>query len=324
VIHVDSTSFPDAPQGPHVVSIGTFDGVHLGHRYLLRQAVGRATELGLPMLVVTFEPNPAQVIRPDSFRGRLSTPEDKRARLVAISGGDVLVVPFTEDLMRETPESFLGALVEAVQPVEIWVGEAFALGHKRSGDVARLTEIGRDLGFALHAVPRREIGGEIVSSSRIRQHILAGAADEARRLLGYPYRLSGEVIHGAQVGRTIGFPTGNVEPPALLAALPDGIYATLATFDGGPSQHQAMTYIGTRPALNTGARQIETHILDFDGDLYGRTLHTDFIQRLRPDANFDSVDALVDQLKRDEHHSRAVLAALAADPDHMRHVAGEH
>jgi riboflavin kinase/FMN adenylyltransferase len=298
--------------------------VHLGHRYLLGQAAARAAELGLPLLVVTFEPNPAQVIRPDSFRGRLSTPEDKRDRLAASSGGDVLVVPFTEALMRETPEAFMAGLAAAAQPVEIWVGEAFALGHKRTGDVARLTEIGEGLGFALHAVPRREIGGEVVSSSRIRQHVLDGAADEACRLLGYPYRLFGEVIHGAQVGRTIGFPTANVEPPPLLAPLPDGIYATLATLDGEVGTHPAMTYIGTRPALNTGARQIETHILDFEGDLYGRTLHTHFIQRLRPDANFASVAELVDQLKRDERHTRTVLAALDTVPDSVRQVACDH
>jgi len=302
------TSFHDVQPGPHVVSIGTFDGVHLGHRYLLRQAADRASALDLPLLVATFEPNPAQVIRPDSFPGRLSTPEDKLARLFAASAGEVLVIPFTETLMRETPEEFLGQLVDAAHPREVWVGEGFALGYKRSGDIPRLTAIGEELGFVLNAVPRRELAGEIVSSSRIRQHILEGSVDQAARLLGYRYVLSGEVVHGAQVGRTIGFPTANVEPPSLLAPLADGIYATLATIGDEPERHQAMTYIGTRPALNTGARQIETHILDFDGNLYGSLLHTAFVERLRPDADFPSVEALIAQLKRDEKHTREVLA----------------
>lgn len=290
-----------------MVSIGAFDGVHLGHRHLLSLALERAGHLGLPLLVVTFEPNPAQVIRPDQFRGRLNTPRQKLERLWSTGAGGVVVIPFTPELMRESPESFIAELVEATNPVEVWVGEEFALGHNRSGDVVRLTEIGARMGFGLHAVSRREYDGQVVSSSRIRQHILAGEPDLAHQLLGYPYRISGEVIHGAQVGRTIGFPTANVEPPMLLVPLPDGIYASLATLEGEDRRMRAMTYIGTRPALNTGPRQIETNILDFSCDIYGRILHCDFVSRLRPDATFESVDDLVAQLKRDELATRAVL-----------------
>jgi riboflavin kinase/FMN adenylyltransferase len=247
------------------------------------------------------------VIRPEAFSGRLNTPEDKLRRLWATGVDDVLVVPFTRELMMESPETFLGHLVESTHPSEVWVGEAFALGRNRIGDVARLTEIGQEMGFRLVAVPRREFDGQVVSSSRIRSEVLAGAADQAATLLGYPYRISGEVVTGAQVGRKIGFPTANVEPPEQLVALPDGIYATWASIDDRAA-HRAMTYIGTRPALNTGARQIETHLLDFSGDLYGNVLHTDFVQRLRPDSDFPSVDALIDQLKQDEIAARTVLA----------------
>ncbi len=301
-------SWPNRSQARHVVSIGTFDGVHLGHRHLLGQALARSADLDAPLLVVTFEPNPAEVIRPDRFRGRLNTPEQKLSRLRAAGAGEVLVVPFTDALMRESPETFLGDLVAATHPIEVWVGEEFALGHNRSGDIARLTEIGRDLGFALKAVARREADGQVVSSSRIRQHILDASLEQAARLLGYPYRLSGEVVRGAQIGRTIGFPTANVVPPPQLVPVPDGIYATLATIEGDDRPLNAMTYIGTRPALNTGARAIETNILDFDGDLYGRTLHCDFLVRLRPDATFDSVEALVAQLGLDEAAARQALA----------------
>lgn len=301
-------SFPRASSGRHVVSIGTFDGVHLGHRHLLQRAAARAAELRLPLLVVTFEPNPAQVIRPDQFRGRLNTPQQKLDRLRTAGAGNVIVVPFTAELMHTSPEMFLGHLVEATDPVEMWVGEEFALGYNRSGNIARLTEIGTDMGFALKAVPRRELDGQVVSSSRIRQLLLDALPEIAERLLGYPYRISGEVIKGAQIGRTIGFPTANVVPPELLVQVPDGIYATLATIEGGDRTMDAMTYIGTRPALNTGDRLIETNVLDFAGDLYGATLHCDFLKRLRPDATFDSLDALVTQLGRDERDARIVLA----------------
>jgi riboflavin kinase/FMN adenylyltransferase len=286
--------------------------VHLGHQYLLSQAAARAGELDQPLLAVTFEPYPAQVIRPESFQGRLNTPEDKLRRLWATGVDDVLVVPFTRDLMMESPETFLGKLVDSTHPSEVWVGEAFALGRNRVGDVKRLTEIGQEMGFRLVAVPRREFDGQVVSSSRIRQEVLAGKADLAATLLGYPYRISGEVVGGAQVGRKIGFPTANVEPPEYLVSLPDGIYATIATIGDEQESHQAMTYIGTRPALNTGARQIETHLLDFAGDLYGKTLHTDFVERLRPDSDFPSVDALIAQLKQDEVTTRAVLSQRAS------------
>jgi riboflavin kinase/FMN adenylyltransferase len=308
VTHIRTWPGSHGSDGPSIVSIGTFDGVHLGHRYLLELARDRAFERGLPFLIVTFEPNPAEVIRPDRFRGRLNTPQQKIDRLRSLGPDEVVVVPFTESLMREAPETFLGHLVDTLHPAEIWVGEEFALGHNRSGDITRLTEIGQHLGFTLRAIPRRESDGQVVSSSRIRQYLLEARPEAAELLLGYPYRVSGEVIKGAQIGRTIGFPTANVVPPDLLVPVPDGIYATLATIESQLEPMDAMTYIGTRPALNTGERLIETHILDFNGDLYGQTLHCDFLSRLRPDATFDSVDALVDQLRADEKGARNVLS----------------
>lgn len=301
-------TFQASPAEEHVVSIGTFDGVHLGHQYLLAEAANRARELSLPLLAVTFEPNPAQVVQPESFTGRLITPAGKRERLLQAGVSDVVVVPFTRELMMESPETFLEHLVAATRPREVWVGEAFALGRNRSGDIPRLTAIGQELGFELVAVPRRTLQGQVVSSSRIRQHVLEGAMDQAAALLGYPYRISGEVVHGGKVGRTIGFPTANVEPPSELVTIPDGIYATLATVGNDSRRRWAMTYVGTRPALNTGARQIETHLLDFGADLYGQELHTEFVERLRSDSDFSSVDDLVAQLRRDEVHTREVLA----------------
>jgi riboflavin kinase/FMN adenylyltransferase len=296
------------PPEPHVVTVGTFDGVHLGHRHLIGQTAARGRELGLPTLAVTFEPPPAAVLRPDAFRGRLCTPEEKRTELLACGADLVAVVPFTRALAAESAEAFMARLA-ATGLRELWVGDDFALGHRRTGDLPRLREIGADLGFAVVAVPRISLAGDALSSSAIRAAVLAGEVAAARRLLGRPFRVGGEVIHGKKLGRTIGFPTANVAPPPDLVPLADGIYATWAWLPGDAAPRPAITYVGTRPTVNGGPRLVETHLLDFDGDLYGQDLRVDLLERLRADETFGSLDAMVEQLKRDEARARAVLAA---------------
>jgi riboflavin kinase/FMN adenylyltransferase len=230
-------------------------------------------------------------------------------KLVAASGVDeVVTIQFDLGLAALTPEEFMARVVERLSPIELWVGEAFALGKNRSGDVERLREIGVQLGYAVHSVERLTVDGNIVSSSLIRTELLNGAVDAAGELLGRPFRISGEVIHGAHLGRTIGYPTANVAPPPELVPLIDGIYVSEVRLPGESAPRPAMTYIGTRPVINPGDRLIETHILDYDGDLYGQTIEVDFLKRIRADQVFDGLDALVDQLKRDEATTRAVLA----------------
>lgn len=304
------TRFDELPQRLRVASIGTFDGVHRGHRHLLGLVVERANQIGAESLVVTFEPTPVQVLAPDRFRGRLCGC-DERTRLLQEAGVDrVVVLPFTLDLAKQTPEEFLQALAQAGVR-ELWVGDDFALGHKRAGDVPTLTRIGQGIGLAIHAIARVDFDGMSASSSAIRERILAGDVQEANRLLGHPFALSGRVIRGDQVGRTIGYPTANVALAPDIVKPADGSYASWAWIEGDPVPHAAITYIGTRPVLNSGERVVETHIFDFDGDLYGKHLRSDFIRFLRPDQAFAGLEPLLIHLAEVSAEARAVLTQVA-------------
>jgi riboflavin kinase/FMN adenylyltransferase len=302
-----SGSLESTGPGPRVVTIGTFDGVHLGHRHLIDLTVGRGRELGLRTTALTFEPIPLSVLRPELFAGRVCTADDKTTLLQESGVDDVVVLPFDSALAAHTPEEFMERLVRQIGLRELWVGEAFALGKGRAGNVQRLGEIGAAMGFALSAIARVESDSEIVSSSSLRRAIAEGNVMHARRLLGRPFRVAGEVIHGAHLGRTIGFPTANVVPPAELVPLADGIYVSLTTLAGEDLPRPSMTYVGTRPTVNRGDRLIETNILDFDGDLYGQQIRVQMVERLRADQHFDGLEALVKQLRRDEVAARTVL-----------------
>jgi riboflavin kinase/FMN adenylyltransferase len=302
----------DLGEVPRVVTIGTFDGVHRGHQRLLTSAVARGRDTGCAVLVVTFEPIPAMVLRRDRFLGRICSVAEKVERITRTGVDEIVTLVFDWTLAGQSPEEFMTVLWQTTRLRELWVGEAFALGKNRVGDVTRLAEIGARLGFEVVAVPRLVDGGHVVSSSSIRDAIITGDVTTAARLLGTPFRVSGEVIHGAHFGRTIGYPTANVVPPPALVPLADGIYAALASLTDGAGLRPAMTYVGTRPTVNSGDRLIETHLLDFDGDLYGQVLQVDVLHRLRPDATFADIDGLVAQLRRDEAETRAFFSTDAA------------
>lgn len=295
-------------RAPAVLTIGTFDGVHLGHQALLKQTMERASVLGVQSVVVTFEPIPVMVLRPDRFKGRICSAEEKIALLKAPGIDVVVALPFDRALSLESPEEFLENLDRAFDVREIWVGDDFALGKDRAGNVQRLQEIGAGLGFTVHALKRVSLGDERISSSAIRDAVIAGDVEAAARKLGRRFHVDGVVIHNSHFGRTIGFPTANIEPPVDQVALADGIYASYFRVFGEEGRHWGMTYIGTRPTVNSGARQIETFVLDYEGDLYGRRIRIEFVQRLRPDENFASLELLIEQLKRDEIETRLVLA----------------
>jgi len=298
-----------------VVTIGTFDGVHIGHQYLLRSAVERGKELGLPVVVITFEPIPASVLRPDLFAGRICAAAEKQSLIMNHCADLLATMTFDLALAQWSPEQFMDAVVAATGVKELWIGEAFALGKGRAGGVEQLTEIGATRGFAVCALERREDIDGVISSSRIRHAIQLGDVSLSNRLLGRPFTVSGEVIQGAQFGRTIGFPTANVVPPPDQVALADGIYASRALLPGEQILRDAMTYVGNRPTVNTGERQIETNVLDFDGDLYGQEITVQLLQRLRADEHFPTVEAMVAQLRRDEVAARTFFAELTEAVD---------
>ena len=261
-----------------------------------------------PLSVLTFDRPPAALLRPEQFPGAIVSSDRKVELLREAGAGEVIVLPFTTELSRITAEAFMDVLASEAQVRELYTGEGFALGHKRRGTVDVLSHLASERGMHFEAIPRIEGRHGVVSSSEIRKAIQRGDAGEAAPMLGRWFRVEGEVIHGARVGRTIGYPTANILPEEGLVQLADGIYASFAHVPDRDDPVPAMTYIGTRPALNTGRRAIETHLLDFDGDLYGQVLSVEFIARQRADADFPTVDELIAQLNRDEAETRAILA----------------
>lgn len=309
----------DVPRGrERIATIGTFDGVHRGHQALIAAAIARGHTLGLPTTAITFEPVPASVLRPDKFQGRVCSADEKFARLSSCGLDEIVTLTFDRAFAGQTPEEFMAAVSSALGLTELWVGEAFALGKNRAGDVQRLTEIGRELGFAVSAMPRLEDDGHIISSSGIRTAVIEGDVARAHRGLGRPFRVSGVVVPGAKLGRTIGYPTANVVPPADLVPLADGIYVTETRLQDETLARPSMTYVGTRPTVNSGERLIETHLLDFDADLYGSTIAVDFQERLRGDATFTGLEALVAQLNQDEAATRAYFGSHGSGSDDDR------
>jgi riboflavin kinase/FMN adenylyltransferase len=303
--------------GRTVITVGMYDGVHRGHQALIGAAVSRARAMRRPCLLLTFDPHPAEVIRPGSHPAIL-TSLDRKAELVADLGVDAMcVLPFTPEFMRLAPESFTHTvLVERLHAAQVVVGENFTYGHRASGNVGTLTVEGRRFGFAVEGIALAEDssdGGEVpISSTYVRACVAAGDMVSAARALGRPHRVDGVVVRGDRRGRELGYPTANVESPPFTAVPADGVYAGhLVTRDprSGASRERlpAAISVGTNPTFQGSRRTVEAYVLDWDGDLYGEHVGVEFAQRLRPMAAFPDVDALLAAMDKDVADTRTIL-----------------
>jgi riboflavin kinase/FMN adenylyltransferase len=313
--------------GRTVVTIGQYDGVHRGHQRLIGAAVARARAMRRPCLLLTFDPHPAEVVRPGSHPAIL-TSLDRKAELVAELGVDAMcVLPFTPEFMRLPPETFTHTvLVEHLHAAQVVVGANFTYGHKAAGTVTTLAAEGRRFGFAVEGValasvttaddgPADETDGDdavTISSTYIRACVAAGDMASAARALGRPHRVDGVVVRGDRRGRELGYPTANVESPPYTAIPADGVYAghlVLRDAAGASvSRHPAAVSVGTNPTFQGTRRTVEAYLLDFDGDLYGEHVGVEFVHRLRPMTAFADVAALVEAMAGDVAATRDVLA----------------
>jgi riboflavin kinase/FMN adenylyltransferase len=292
------THLPDVEPRARRVAVGTFDGVHLGHREVI---AGADT-------VLTFDPHPTAVIQPGATP-RLLTDLRRKAELVGSLGvQELVVVPFDRAFAARTAQQFIDdVLVGALDATHVSVGENFRFGHKAQGDSELLRADSR---FETRVVELLEVDGEVVSSSHIRGLLLGGAVEYAGRLLGEPFTLSGEIVHGDKRGRELGYPTANIVPDAAFVTPGHGVYAAIARVRGEEAiVRPTAVSIGVRPTFVTGRGElIEAYLLDFDGDIYGATLELAFRKRLRGEKRFESVAALIDQMALDVQLARAICA----------------
>ncbi|MGI8799037.1 MAG: bifunctional riboflavin kinase/FAD synthetase [Pseudonocardia sp.] len=292
--------------GRSVVTVGVFDGVHRGHQQLIARAVAAARERDLPSVLVTFDPHPAEVVRPGSHPAMLSS-LSRRAELVEELGIDVFcVLPFTPELSRTPADEFAHeVLVDGLHAAEVVVGQNFRFGHRAKGDVALLTELGRRFGFATQGVEVISTDSITFSSTYVRACIDAGDVAAAADALGRPHRLEGVVVHGDQRGHDLGYPTANVAPPPHSAVPADGVYA--CRFVHGGRVLPAAVSVGTNPTFSGRQRSVEAYVLDVDEDFYGHLVALDFVLRLRGMERFAEPAELVAQIGRDVERTRELL-----------------
>jgi riboflavin kinase/FMN adenylyltransferase len=296
-----------------IVTVGAFDGVHRGHQVLIGAVVERAQRAGLPSVVITFHPHPAAVLAPERAPRYLTTPGEKVALLEGLGVELVVLLPFDQKMAAMPARTFTQIVAGALHPRELWVGSDFALGREREGDIDCLRILGEELGFTLHTVGPVVDGDETISSSRIRALLREGRVVEVTPLLGRYPSLSGEVVVGAKRGRTLGFRTANLEVRPERAVPSDGVYAVFAVL--GVERHKGVANLGIRPSFDNGLRTVETHILDFQQDIYGSDLVIEFVARLRDERRFENIDDLVAQIGQDSEDARRILEGtpLAAE-----------
>jgi len=310
---MDTIHFPDDPRPAWlvhpVIALGNFDGLHRGHLKIIERVKRGAAEHGGTPMAMTFDPHPPRVVRPDKAPPLLMTKEQRIEALHRAGVQCVAVVRFTKELSQWDADTFVRkVLVDWLHVSEVWVGANFLFGHDRTGTFSVLRGLGQSYGFRADKIDPVRYKDFVVSSTRIRRLVSEARMDEAAALLGRAYYLDGIIVEGKRRGRELGFPTANLETQNELLP-PNGVYATIMTIDG--VVHGGVTNIGMRPTFGETTPTIETHVLDYSGDLYGRTVRLAFVQRLRDERRFEDVDALRAQIDADKRRAERLFTRLA-------------
>ena len=309
-VYHDIKDFRKIPNA--IVTIGTFDGVHLGHQAVFKQMVDKARQIGGENVVITFFPHPRIVISPNDNRLRLITSqEDKIEHLRRSNIDNLIIINFTKEFSHTSSEDFIkDYVVRYIQPAILVIGYDHHFGSNRSGDFDTLSKLGMEFHFAVEKINEQDIEDITISSTKIRSALQQGDIKLANKLLGYSYSTSGIVTHGDSIGRTLGFPTANISiKPEYQLIEKTGVYATIAKVDG--KDYPSMTYIGRRPTISNGLpTSTETYIMDFDGDLYGKEIRVTFVDRVRDEMTFDNLERLKSQIQEDKANIIRILSNI--------------
>lgn len=289
---------------PTVLTLGVFDGLHLGHQRIMQTVVERAKAINAVPTAITFDPHPRAVLHPETAPPLLQTLDQRLAAFEVLGIEQAIVIRFNKDFAAQEAEDFLRDVVyERLQAKEVYLGKGFEFGKNRRGNIELLRKISAELGFFADEVPEVRLRGRRISSSKIRELLAAGKVNLARRMLGRPYGIEGQIVRGAQRGRTIGFPTANLRPRNRVVPK-FGVYATATLING--EWRRSITNVGVRPTFENEAEpSIESYIFDFDADLYGDVLRIRFLHRIRDERKFSGIDELKAQIQKDS--SRALL-----------------
>ena len=310
---METIHFPDDPRPGWlvhpVIALGNFDGLHRGHLKIIERVKRGAAEHGGTPMAMTFDPHPPRVVRPDKAPPLLMTKDQRLEALHRAGVQCVAVVRFTKELSQWDADTFVRkVLVDWLRVSEVWVGANFLFGHERTGTFSVLRGLGQSYGFRADKIDPVRYKDFVVSSTRIRRLVGEARMDEAAALLGRPYYVDGVIVEGKRRGRELGFPTANLETRNELVP-PNGVYATIMTIDG--VVHGGVTNIGLRPTFGETVPTIETHVLDYSGNLYGQTVRLAFVQRLRDERRFEDVDALRAQIDADKRRAERLFTRLA-------------
>ena len=309
-VYHDIKDFRKIPNA--IVTIGTFDGVHLGHQAVFKQMVDKARQIGGETVVITFFPHPRIVISPNDNRLRLITSqEDKIEHLRRSNIDNLIIINFTKEFSHTSSEDFIkDYVVRYIQPAILVIGYDHHFGSNRSGDFDTLSNLGMEFHFAVEKINEQDIEDITISSTKIRSALQQGDIKLANKLLGYSYSTSGIVTHGDSIGRTLGFPTANISiKPEYQLIEKAGAFVTIAKVDG--KDYPSMTYIGRRPTISNGLpTSTETYIMDFDGDLYGKEIRVTFVDRVRDEMTFDNLERLKSQIQEDKTNIIRILSNI--------------